>query len=114
MHNHDELNFECLRCGNIKYNSKNTELIAKRILPKVLGGEGYPTCEVCGHVPVRNNGGYSCLGCSTYYELPTKERPVRTLHLMPRREDVLPRFMSLAMIALVCNLIVIMAVVFGG
>ena len=114
MHNHDDVNFECYKCGWHKYLTTNHDRIQWLTTPQAQGGGGMPTCEVCGHVSVRNNGGYGCLACSGYYEVPTKDRPTRTLHLMPSRADILPRFMSVAMIALTLNLIVIMAVVFGG
>jgi hypothetical protein len=114
MHNYDDVNFECRFCGTLYYHYRNVKRIAHLILPQSLGGMGMPTCNVCGHVSVGNNGGFSCLECSAYYELPTKQRPDRTLHLMPRTKDVLPRFMSFAMILLAGNLVVIMAVVFGG
>ena len=114
MHNHDDVNFECFKCGWHKYLSTNYDRIQFLTTPQAQGGGGMPTCEVCGHVSVRNNGGYGCLACSGYYELPTEERPNRTLYLMPSRKDVLPKFMSVALILMAGNLVVAGALFFGG
>ncbi len=58
MHNYDDLNFECRRCGSVFYRldrSRELELLDRRLTR---------TCPVCGRVAVPNNSGWSCLHCS--------------------------------------------------
>lgn len=115
MFNYDDVNFECKHpgCTELMYR-QDADRIRHLTTPQVLGGMGRPTCPVCGKVSIPNNGGYACIHCSGYYELPDAERPPRTLYLMPRRSEGIPGYWSVAMILLTGNLIVIMAVAFGG
>lgn len=60
MHNFDDLNFYCERCGRIRYRNapgRENFLIAR----------GIPRCPVCGNVSVQNNGGWVCLACRAKY-----------------------------------------------
>lgn len=111
MHSHDDVNFECRRCGEVKYLASNVERI--KHLTDHAGGLGRPTCPICGRVSVPNNGGFSCLHCSSYYELPNDERPP-TLYLMPRRSDGIPTHLIVAMVLLAGNLVVSGALFFGA
>ena len=115
MFSHDDVNFECktLGCGEVKYLASNTERIAHLTKPQVAGGMGRPTCPACGRVSVPNNGGFGCIHCSAYYELPVDERPQR-LMLMPRPHQGIPAYLVAAMILLSGNLVVAGALFFGG
>lgn len=114
MHSYDDVNFLCRKCGETFYHAKNTDRIAELVAPQHLGGGGLPTCPICGQVSVRNNGGYSCLACSGYYELPNDDRADRTLHLMPHPRECMPNFMAVALVLLAGNLVVAGALFFGG
>jgi hypothetical protein len=64
-------------------------------------------------VSVPNNGGFGCIHCNHYYELPDAERPPRLLLMETPRERI-PGYLSVAMILLAGNLIVAGAMFFGG
>ena len=72
-----------------------------------------PTCPVCGKVSVPNNGGFCCIHCSSYYEVPSDKRPPR-VYLMPRPVEVIPKYLVGAMILLAGNLVIAGAMFFGG
>lgn len=119
MWNYDDLNFECKHreadgkpCGELFYR-EDADRIALLTRPQFQGGMGIPPCLVCGRVSIPNNGGYVCIHCSSYYELPNDERPP-TLYLMPRAREAIPNFMIFALIMLAGNLVVSGALFFGG
>lgn len=113
MHNYDDINFECRQCGETKYRASATDRIALLVRPQANGGWGRPTCPVCGRVSIPNNGGYACIHCSAYYELPVTERPPRIM-LMPSRREHLPTYLAVALVLLAGDLVVAGALFFGG
>lgn len=109
MFNYDDLNFECKRCGETLYRATDVDRI------RLLTNAPYnrPTCPVCGRVSVPNNGGFSCIHCSHYYELEKGDRPQRIM-LMPSTKDCLPNFAIVTLVLLAANYVIAWANLLGG